>query len=146
MKYIDKSKNPCEEFIAFVNEHQSDLEEWDDLTNNCGKEGSDIKKTLHNHLVDEQKGLCIYCEQEIHKKEEDKNFCEGEHIEHVKPKDKNSFPHLTFAYENLAVSCAGYNKQKNDKQKKGQFCGHKKGNKYMIYFWQRQMRDLMTIK
>jgi len=124
MRYIDKSKNPCEEFIAFVKEHN--LEKWDDL-DNCGMDGSDIKKTLHNHLVDEQHGLCIYCEQEIQKKADEKKYYERGHIEHVMPKDDNRFPHLTYVYENLAVSCAGY----DSKQKKGeQFCGHKKGNEY----------------
>jgi len=74
MRYIDKSKNPCQEFMAFVKEHESHLKKWDDLTKNCGQDGSKIKTKLHNHLVDEQKGLCIYCERRIHNKEVEEKF------------------------------------------------------------------------
>ncbi len=127
MRYIDKSKNPCKKFIDFVGEHKDVLKKWEDLSGNCGKAGSEMQKTLHNHLVDEQKGLCIYCEQKIQKKENEKDFCKKGHIEHVMPKDEKRFSHLTFAYDNLSVSCAGYDCKK---VKGEQFCGHKKGNKY----------------
>lgn len=136
MRYIEKNK-PCADFLTFVKQHELDkyvewymkgngqYHPWDRL----GKahHGSDIKRTLSQHLYEEQKGLCIYCEQTLNPRHELlSNFA---HIEHLKPKDPHGgYPQHTFNYLNLTVSCNGFDTKKGHGGAK--FCGHKKANLY----------------
>lgn len=56
------------------------------------------KELLKQCLVDEQNGLCAYCERGL--------VAGGGRIDHIKP--RNLHPNLTFSYSNLCVSCFGY--------------------------------------
>lgn len=57
-------------------------------------------------LLAEQNGLCVYCEQTI--------TADQAHLDHIKP--RSAWPQLTWAYDNLAVSC-----------NHADHCGHAKG-------------------
>ncbi len=146
MRYIDKSINRFSEFEKFVAQKslpgeclEKDADGWDQLDKECGKDGSEIKKRLHDHLVKEQSYLCIYCERKIYLKT-GKEYLLCGHIEHIRPKDE--FKSLVFEYSNLSISCDGLNcdaktsedciniRRQNDKLEKGISCGHRKSNKY----------------
>jgi len=136
MRFIEK-KEICKEFDDFIKSNKLDeyLEQycnqknlkthpWKKFDENLN--GTLIKKQLSNHLYKEQKGLCIYCQQQLNPNNKElSNFA---HIEHLKPKDKNKFPELTFEYNNLTVSCNGFDCTKFSLTK--DFCGHKKSSKF----------------
>lgn len=106
---------------------------WDKLTKISRKDkvtgerikvGSNAKRALHEHLWREQKGLCIYCMQEIHKT----RLNSDSHLEHLM--NKSQFKELIFEYDNLSVSCNGYDcSTDQDSKGKNQFCGHYKDKK-----------------
>ena len=101
MKYIPKGVEP------------NSLVEW--RSNNQGVNWDEFCRTdayseLKEHLLDEQGGLCCYCEIAI-------DGDRGTHIEHHRPKSR--FQANTFDYQNLLASC-----QSTDS------CGHKKGGGY----------------
>lgn len=158
MRYIDKSINRFTEFENFILENSvqgkclekdsNGFNTWEQLYDgDCGKDGSNIKTKLHNHLVKEQSYLCIYCERRI----KDGEYLRG-HIEHILPKSK--FQSLVFEYSNLSVSCNGLdcdaksseeyitivrniekinigkNKKDKEKLKDGISCGHRKDDEY----------------
>ena len=64
-------------------------------------------------LLQEQNGLCCYCESNI--------FDQNNHIEHYEPRARN--PGRIFDYTNMACSC-------NGGADKDRHCGHKKGCEY----------------
>jgi len=136
MRFIDK-QNPCQEFDnfiinsdlneyldKFINDNNIKFHPWDKFVENA--EGSEIKKTLTTHLFNEQKGLCIYCEQSLNPN--NKILSNYAHLEHIKPKERNKFPQHTFDYHNLTVSCNGFDCSKYSNKK--QFCGHKKSSQF----------------
>jgi len=124
MRYIDKSKR-CEEFDEFIiNSYPST---WRDFDNN-------VKLIFHQHLHDEQGGLCIYCQQKLPlKKEKESNAHRRSHIEHIRP--RASYPCLTFVYCNLSISCEGFDCEipPTNKQPKQEFCEHRKGKEKNEY-------------
>lgn len=135
MRYIEK-KNPCEEFEAFVvkkklekyietylkSKKKSKLKSpWKKFTQS--REGGQVKITLHTHLLNEQKGLCIYCQQAIPEKLDSPIVYS--HIEHLK--EKYRYAHLTFQHKNLSVSCNGFDCSVEESNLIEDFCGHKKG-------------------
>jgi len=143
MRFIEKKKI-CQEFEDYVinnnldkylqdylQEKSEKIHPWKKLDEN--KEGSEIKKKLTKYLYEEQKGLCIYCQQELYN--DNKNLTNNAHIEHIKPKekDKDKYPELTFEYHNLTVSCNGFDCSNYSKEK--QFCGHKKSHQYKEDFF-----------
>jgi uncharacterized protein (TIGR02646 family) len=69
----------------------------------------------------EQKGLCAYCEQEIPKEDSLKS-----HPEHIR--SQRDFKHLTFVFENIILSCEGFNLTLEEQkvEEKRQFCAHMK--------------------
>lgn len=76
------------------------------------------KEALKVSLIQEQKGICCYCECRI---------TQGtSHIEHFKPKDLTQYPELQLEYSNLHASCQKLNDSNPDKH-----CGHKKDNDYL---------------
>ncbi len=78
---------------------QSNNQPWSDFARtSCHTE-------TRNILIQEQCGLCCYCESLV-------NSGDG-HIEHLEPRKKNQ--KRTYDYTNLAISCNGGN---------GQHCGH----------------------
>lgn len=119
MRYIDKSKR-CSDF--------------DNYTAPCfpiswNEFDTGAKLALHQHLWQEQKGLCVYCQQQIpfkKSKQSSQQICS--HIEHIRP--RTTYPELTFVYCNLSISCEGFNCKTIDKHPKKEFCEHRKGHEY----------------
>jgi len=72
---------------------------------------------LRSSLLDEQKGLCCYCETRI----DSGDF----HVEHFRPKDSSLYPELQLTYSNLHASCHKVAIGSADET-----CGHKKGNEF----------------
>lgn len=123
MRYVPKGTSP--EFFEACKEDLPENSEWQHFTEN--KELSECKKLLHEHLVNEQGRLCIYCERKI-----DKDIS---HIEHIKPKDTSGqYAHLVFDYKNLVASCNGdlceNDSRKVYKPEDVHSCGHKKSNDF----------------
>lgn len=124
MRYVPKGISP--EFFEACKKDLPENSEWQHFTEN--KELSECKKLLHEHLVNEQGKLCIYCERKI-----DKDIS---HIEHIKPKDTSGkYAHLVFDYKNLVASCNGDYLCKSENQAESKLknvlsCGHRKGNHF----------------
>ncbi|MEO0043252.1 MAG: hypothetical protein RL329_2700 [Bacteroidota bacterium] len=124
MRYIDKSHR-CIVFDKFVKIKVLASLKWKSF-GRAKLDGVRVKSALHLHLWSVQKGLCAYCEQEIPAKMESDDDTKS-HLEHIRP--KADFPDLTYQFENLIISCEGFNLFITD-AKKGQFCGHVKDNSY----------------
>lgn len=75
----------------------------------------DIKRQLMTHLIEEQGGICCYCNRELR----DNDF----HIEHFRPKERNRYPELALDYDNLLISC-----QRQLQSREPRHCGMKKGH------------------
>ena len=121
MRYIDKSHG-CQVFEQYLKNSRPSA--WSEFADN-------IKLVLHQHLYEEQGGLCIYCQQKLlPKTEKESNAHIRSHIEHIRP--RASYPYLTFDYCNLSVSCEGFDCEmpKTNQQPKKEFCEHRKGNEY----------------
>ncbi len=73
--------------------------------------GTNEHSKLLEYLIDEQDGLCCYCEKKITNNSD-------AHIEHFKP--QSTHPDGIYNYDNLHASC-------NGKKGKADSCGHKKG-------------------
>nr|WP_275583542.1 retron system putative HNH endonuclease [Archangium primigenium] len=73
-----------------------------------------IKSALKAALVQEQFGVCCYCERDL---------TGGAHIEHLMPKSLASA--LTYDYANLLASCEG----EKGKGRAPETCGHLKGTR-----------------
>lgn len=95
-----------------------------------GRFDNNIKLLLHQHLLNEQQYLCIYCQQSIPPKlvKDTPAAKHPSHLEHIRPKDTGMFPHLMFEYTNLSVSCNGFDIEQPPTSP--EFCGHKKENIY----------------
>ena len=103
MRYIRKCATP-----QFFIDDTAGLTLWNDyLAQNKRK----LKEFI---LVNEQNGLCCYCEGKI--------IINQSHLEHIKPKSMDIL-NLTFDYNNISVSCNGLC---NNMEK--EYCGHKKEN------------------
>ena len=133
MRYIEKN-NPCHLFINYLAETKlleyiksflagnEETHPWKKFDEN--KEGSEVKKKLTLHLYNEQKGLCVYCQQELNRN--NKILSNYAHLEHLRPKE--IYPGLSLDYLNLTVSCNGFDCMQFSTKK--EFCGHKKGNEF----------------
>lgn len=143
MRYI-KIIGRCQEFDDYIAQNADHMpKKWDNAL------PGDIKTALHNHLLKQQQGLCIYCQKEIREKKILKSLSEDERkleeerllveereskekgiptrisiIEHIRPKDKDKYPELTFVLCNLSVACNRKNK------KDSEYCEDRKHNKY----------------
>ena len=118
MRYINKS-NRCIVFDDFVAAYKSRLRnDWDKFKKIKG--GGAVRLALHQHLWLEQKGLCGYCEQEVPKKTAIEEELKS-HLEHIRR--QALFPQLTYHYENIIVSCEGFDLTTTGDQKRA-FCGH----------------------
>lgn len=73
---------------------------------------------VRKHLIEEQNGLCAYCECRIEK--------DNSHTDHLKP--KSIYPNLEFNYNNLVASCEGFFPENKDRMNKT--CGHRKDSKF----------------
>jgi uncharacterized protein (TIGR02646 family) len=121
MKHIDKKESPenlnnwKENWSARNNENVrlSDLYTQEGMTGNRlwrvlgqSKQTSTGGKRLHSKeelkedLIAEQGFICCYCNREI--------TINDATIEHFKEKGKSEYFHLTFDYDNLLLSCDGF--------------------------------------
>ena len=145
MRYIDKS-NRCMVFDDFVTLYQGRLRnDWEKFKKIRG--GSAIRLALHQHLWREQKGLCAYCEQEVPEKTIPESDTKS-HLEHIRPKARPEFKHLTFQFENLVMSCEGFDLTAISEHKK-EFCGHFKDNDFskfddVLFLNPTEMTDIET--
>lgn len=130
MRFIDKSYRSVD-FDVFVESYKGRLKskKWEGLKkmDSATPTGREIQLILYQHLWQEQKGLCIYCEQQLEEKlaSTDQDFS---HIEHIKPKKLHK--DLTFEQSNLTVSCDGFDTRNKNPETQKDFCGHKKLRKY----------------
>lgn len=110
MKHIQKGKEP--EFFRKWKEGESP--DWNpDWAAFDG--AGEVKRNLMEHLIEEQGGICCYCNRELR----DNDF----HIEHFRPKDGNRYPELALDYDNLLISC-----QRQLQPREPRHCGMKKDN------------------
>jgi len=84
--------------VFFINYKLNDKNYRKKVNNytNCSVE---IKQSLRENILKEQKGQCFYCEKKV------ENDTEKIHIDHIK--QRASFPHLECDYKNMVVSCNG---------------------------------------
>jgi len=115
MRYI-KQIERCKEFDDHI-DNSSISTKWDLPT--------DVKTALHNHLLKQQQGLCIYCEQKIFPKGKEGQYLPKSMIEHVRPKDRDKYPELTYILCNLAVACRA-----TEEKPKDVYCEDNKKNLY----------------
>jgi uncharacterized protein (TIGR02646 family) len=116
MRYIRKSTG-CTQFLEWFTENQPSC--WDVPT--------DVKHTLHSHLWREQQGLCVYCQQAIPEKKTAQSSAQiRSHIEHIRPR---RYLDRMFDYDNLSISCEGFDCAATTPQKK-EFCEHRKADEY----------------
>lgn len=92
MRKIDRSKVSAPPSLA---NYSHTTHSWDDTPNRTKFSGDD-KKALRAALECLQDGCCAYCEAATYG---------GGHIEHFRRKNAEHFPELTFAWENLFLSC-----------------------------------------
>jgi len=71
----------------------------------------EIRFKLREHILQEQKSMCAYCEKFISANKEKSN------IDHFKT--RNLFPNLVFEYKNLFISCNSLNQCSNHKDNLG---------------------------
>jgi len=118
MKYIRKS-TCCTQFAEWFTENQASC--WSELP-------TEVKHTLHSHLWREQQGLCVYCQQAIPEKAAKQRSTQiRSHIEHIRP--RSVYPDRMFDYDNLSISCEGFDCTAATPQKK-KFCEHRKADEY----------------
>ena len=124
MKHINKTLGSPPFFATWVISHGSILLSsgnspttiWDDFKS----KHRSVYLQLKQHLVDEQGGICAYCNQKI---------LNGSNtqIEHVK--DKSLFISQIFDYTNLVACCLGGEK---DPKPRELYCGAQKNRYYQI--------------
>lgn len=129
MRYIDKS-NRHAGFDEFVEELTPRLKgkDWSALKkkqNRAGIKGNHVQLALFQHLLQQQQGLCIYCQQTIPVKSEPYHSDTIAHIEHICA--QLHCKDLIFEQSNLSVSCEGFNlSESTSTDYRRQFCGHYK--------------------
>jgi uncharacterized protein (TIGR02646 family) len=154
MRYINKT-NRHTAFDTFVKELKPRLKKWSDLKgkrNKAKMQGGEIQLALFQHLWQQQKGLCFYCQQEIPEKKipyktPDETIAQMEHIcPQVHCGD------LIFEQDNIGVSCEGFNlSEPTPTSNRRNFCGHykdqiSKGNLYdeTLFLNPTEIRDIET--
>lgn len=137
MRHIEK-RDLCTDFENYKIRRGSALQTWKHFKN------KNIKLSLHQHLWQEQKGLCVYCQQVIPQKVQidSEGNIHPSHIEHIKP--KSEFPELTFEHSNLSISCEGFDIQNPPNPIAKDFCGHAKANEYndLLFLLPVEMTDI----
>jgi len=79
--------------------------------------GKPYKEEFKKDLIDEQGGICCYCEQKLK--------IDDAHLEHLLPQKLDSFSESLFDYNNLLCSC-----QKELTKGEPRHCGNSKGSWY----------------
>ncbi len=138
MRHIHKTER-CQDFDNYVTENNLDEyldnyinnssispHPWMKLTNEFS--GREAKRKLATHLYREQKGLCIYCQQNLSYAFDNQFKTNTSHIEHIKPKARHRYPQDTFNQNNLTLSCNGF--ECILELGSYEFCGHNKQERY----------------
>jgi uncharacterized protein (TIGR02646 family) len=138
MRYIDKS-NRHAAFDEFVEELTPRLKgkDWSALKkkqNKAGIKGNHVQLLLFQHLLQQQQGLCVYCQQTIPVKFEPYRSDAIAHIEHICP--QSICKELIFEQSNIAVSCEGFNlSEPTPTNERRNFCGHRRKNDHDAAFF-----------
>lgn len=114
MKHICKGAEPAD-FTQW--KAVNPLATYKDLSDRNCPDAVVAKAALKQSLIDEQGGLCCYCECRIQPN--------NSHIEHFKPKGNPLYAALQLDYSNLLASCGIRPLLGSDEH-----CGHKKGCDY----------------
>ncbi|HPE61051.1 MAG: TIGR02646 family protein [Thiothrix sp.] len=118
MHYQPKTESPA--FFEDCRQQLPPDAEWHHFSDN--RELSSCKQQLHEHLIAEQSGLCIYCERQINRA--------ASHVEHVYP--QSVFTDLVFDFQNLVASCNGescvYDESSDFPVRDSRSCGHRKSD------------------
>jgi uncharacterized protein (TIGR02646 family) len=114
MRFIDKIE-ACTEFETYIADNKQYLGKWNLPTN--------IKNTLHNHILKQQKGLCIYCQKQLFEKK-GAEYLPPSMIEHIRPREL--YQDLTYDFYNLSVACKKY----IQKEEPIDLCEDKKDDEY----------------
>ena len=120
MRFIKKGESP-----SFFEEEKANVgltieSSWREFQNPC-------KTRLTKYLVQEQHGLCAYCECDLSLPVIDSDSIRSKHLEHLAPQGEH--PNLRFSYHNLVASCDGQ-LLLNQRIKASESCGHRKANEY----------------
>lgn len=107
MRYISKKER---EPAVFTEWKSMANEEWQPTFQGMN---SEVKRVLKTSLIEEQLGLCCYCESALPGA--------PSHIEHFRPQE--SFPEMSLEYRNMHCSC-----QSNLRPGEPAHCGTSKGN------------------
>lgn len=120
MRFVQKGQSP--DFFEQEKIHVplNQTSKWNEFQNPC-------KGKLTEHLIEEQEGLCIYCECDLSSPVTGSTIARKRHIEHLAPQGSNE--DLRFAYHNLTVSCDGQLLSRS-RVKEGESCGHRKDDEY----------------
>lgn len=94
-------------------------------TNDCSDK--EFKNNLREHLLEEQKGQCFYCEKKI------ENDISKVHVDHIK--QRHHYHDLECEYSNLVLSCNGKGEEHCGKYKDKQ--GKWDENQYLDLFTQK---------
>lgn len=113
MRPINKGPQPGA-LATFLASHSHTTVDWDAF----GRNHRLVKQAVKSALVQEQGGICCYCERPIG----DAGPPPDAHIEHLAPKSVHR--HLTYAWGNLLASCEDEKHQGRTPES----CGHKKHN------------------
>ncbi len=128
MRYV-KITSRCKEFDDYISENTHLLSsEWESLPT----KPIHVKTALHNRLLKNQQGLCIYCQRKLKAKKvlsdlsteeirELKKEIRKSMIEHIRPRTK--YPELTYVFCNLSVAC-------NKEYDKTEYCEDVKHSEY----------------
>lgn len=128
MRYV-KITSRCKEFDDYISENTHLLSsEWESLPT----KPIHVKTALHNRLLKNQQGLCIYCQRKLKAKKalsdlsteeirELKKEIRKSMIEHIRPRTKD--PGFTYVFCNLSVAC-------NKEYDKTEYCEDVKHDKY----------------
>lgn len=93
---------------------------WNEFQNPC-------KSRFTDYLVQEQNGLCAYCECDLTSPVTGSDITRSRHLEHIAP--QGEYPELRFSYHNLVASCDGQ-LLASERIKQGESCGHRKNKEY----------------
>lgn len=126
MKYIHKS-SPPRSLTRWREENRIQIRsgeiKWNDFD-------SEVKRSVHQSLMDEQGYICCYCGERIGESTAAGNRNVRSDIEHLKPQER--YPRERFSYGNLMASCLGGATDTTDRRTKAQLkhCNGKKGDWY----------------
>jgi uncharacterized protein (TIGR02646 family) len=113
MKYIEKSSNEPSSLIDWKTQDKM----YKRQNSKWKRFGKPYKENFKKNLINEQGGICCYCEQKLK--------TDDSHLEHLLPQKLDVFSESIFEYRNLLCSC-----QKDLITGDPRHCGNSKGSWY----------------